>query len=182
MAEVITQEVRIQAVAKELNVSWTHLIETLQKKGFNVDSKPTIKISREMHDVLLKEFQQDLVDKKQAEKIAFSPISLGLLLGTVALAFGVNLVEFFCSAGFPAIYTKILSMNNLSIAGYYLFILLYVFLFMLDDIIVFLVAAVTLSKVSFTEQYSKWSLLIGGIFIFLIGLLLVLKPELLMFA
>jgi translation initiation factor IF-2 len=51
-------------------VSWTHLIETLQKKGFKIDSKPTIKISREMHEVLLKEFQQDLVDKKQAQKIA----------------------------------------------------------------------------------------------------------------
>jgi len=70
VAEVITQEVRIQAVAKELNVSWTHLIETLQGKGFDVDKKPTIKISKEMHDVLLKEFQQDLVDKKQADKIA----------------------------------------------------------------------------------------------------------------
>src|SRR5262245_48452213 len=70
MAEVLTQEVRIQAVAKELNVSWTHLIETLQKKGFKVESKPTIKISREMHEVLLKEFQQDLVDKKQADKIS----------------------------------------------------------------------------------------------------------------
>src|SRR6185436_1915616 len=70
MAEVLTQEVRIQAVAKELNVSWTHLIETLQKKGFTIESKPTTKISREMHEVLLKEFQQDLVDKKQADKIS----------------------------------------------------------------------------------------------------------------
>ncbi|MEO5673708.1 MAG: translation initiation factor IF-2 [Chitinophagales bacterium] len=70
MAEVITQEVRIQAVAKELNVSWTHLIETLQNKGFSLESKPTIKISREMHEVLLKEFSQDLADKKQADKIA----------------------------------------------------------------------------------------------------------------
>jgi hypothetical protein len=52
MAEVISSEVRIQSVAKELNVSWTHLIETLNKKGFQVDSKPTIKISKEMHETL----------------------------------------------------------------------------------------------------------------------------------
>jgi translation initiation factor IF-2 len=70
VAETITQEVRIQSVAKELNVSWTHLIDTLAQKGFTVDKKPTIKISKEMHEVLLKEFQQDLVDKKQADKIA----------------------------------------------------------------------------------------------------------------
>ena len=73
MEEVVTQEVRIQAVARELNVSWTHLIDTLQTKGkFKVESKPTIKISKEMHDFLLKEFQQDLADKKQADKILFS--------------------------------------------------------------------------------------------------------------
>lgn len=70
MAEVITQEVRIAVVAKELNVGWKHLIETLEKKGFKVEEKPTTKISHEMHEVLLKEFSQDLADKKQADKIA----------------------------------------------------------------------------------------------------------------
>ncbi len=63
MAEVITSEVRIQAVAKELNVSYTHLIEHLQKKGFPVENKPTIKISKDMHDLLLRDFQQDRADK-----------------------------------------------------------------------------------------------------------------------
>lgn len=70
MAEVTTSEVRIQAVAKELNVSWTHLIEHLQKKGFAVDSKPTIKITKEMHTLLLRDFSQDRADKLQADKIS----------------------------------------------------------------------------------------------------------------
>ncbi len=70
MAEVSTMEVRIMAVAKELNVSYTHLIETLQAKGFKVENKPTSKISKEMHDVLLREYQADLIDKKQADKIS----------------------------------------------------------------------------------------------------------------
>jgi translation initiation factor IF-2 len=70
MAEVTTSEVRIQAVAKELNVSWTHLIEHLQKKGFAVDSKPTIKISKEMHTLLMRDFSQDRADKLQADKIS----------------------------------------------------------------------------------------------------------------
>ncbi|MBX7108739.1 MAG: translation initiation factor IF-2 [Chitinophagales bacterium] len=70
MAEVTTSEVRIQAVAKELNVSWTHLIEHLQKKGFTVESKPTIKISKEMHNLLLRDFSQDRADKLQADKIS----------------------------------------------------------------------------------------------------------------
>ncbi len=70
MAEVTTSDVRIQAVAKELNVSWTHLIEHLQKKGFAVESKPTIKINKEMHTLLLRDFSQDRADKMQADKIS----------------------------------------------------------------------------------------------------------------
>ncbi|MEO6169256.1 MAG: translation initiation factor IF-2 [Chitinophagales bacterium] len=70
MAEVTTSEVRIQAVAKELNVSWTHLIEHLQKKGFTVDNKPTIKISKDMHNLLMRDFSQDRADKLQADKIS----------------------------------------------------------------------------------------------------------------
>ncbi len=76
MAEVITSEVRIQTVAKELNVSYTHLIEHLQKKGFPVENKPTIKISKDMHDLLLKDFQQDRADKLQADKISLGASKL----------------------------------------------------------------------------------------------------------
>jgi translation initiation factor IF-2 len=72
MAETITSDIRIQCVAKELNVSWTHLVEHLQRKGFDVDKKPTIKISKEMYDILLREFSQDRADKIQADKISLS--------------------------------------------------------------------------------------------------------------
>ena len=52
---------------------------------------------------------------------------------------------------------------------------------MLDDLIIFSLAIFTLSKVSITEKYSYWATLIGGLLILILGLLLILKPELLMF-
>ena len=115
-----------------------------------------------------------MVDKTKIIKI--------VVIGVVVLAVGVNLVEFFCSAGLPAIYTNILSLNQLSSVSYYLYLLLYTFIFMLDDLIVFSIAIITLSKFTFTEKYNYWATLIGGILILVLGLLLTFRPGLLMFA
>jgi len=117
----------------------------------------------------------------RSKKLVNSSFTLGLLAGIVFLALSVNLVEFFCSAGLPAIYTRILTLNNLSPSSYYLYLLLYTFIFMLDDLIVFSIAFITLSKIGFTEKYNYWATLIGGLLMFILGILLIFKPELLMF-
>ncbi len=101
--------------------------------------------------------------------------------GIIVLAFMVNLVELVCSAGLPAIYTQVLALNELAKWQYYLYILLYIFFFMIDDILVFFVAMVTLQMTGVTTKYAKYSRLIGGVAMLLIGLLLIFKPELLMF-
>lgn len=101
--------------------------------------------------------------------------------GIILLAFAVNLVEAVCSAGLPAVYTQILSLNGLSKIQYYFYILLYIFFFMLDDLIIFFVAMTTLRMTGANNKYAKWSSLIGGILMLIIGLLLIFKPELLMF-
>ena len=64
-----TADKRIMQVANELNVSWTHLIDSLNKAGFKLDSKPTVKITAEMYSVLLKEYASDKQNKAQANKI-----------------------------------------------------------------------------------------------------------------
>ena len=119
--------------------------------------------------------------KNRAEKLAFSPLTFGILGGLILLALGVNLVEFFCSAGIPATFTRILSLNQLSKLSYYLYLLLYTFIFMLDDLIIFSLAVITLSRVGFTEKYNYWATLIGGLLMLILGILLIFKPELLMF-
>lgn len=119
--------------------------------------------------------------KERAEKIVNSPVTWATVGGLVLLALGVNLIEFFCSAGLPAIYTRTLTLSDLSFLSYHLYLLLYTFIFMLDDLIIFSLAIFTLSKVSITEKYSYWATLIGGLLILILGLLLILKPELLMF-
>ncbi len=119
--------------------------------------------------------------QNQAEKIVNNPVMILSILGIIVLAFAVNLVEFFCSAGLPAIYAKVLSLSNLSPLSYYLYLLLYTVIFMLDDMIVFAIALVTLKKIGFTDKYTKWSTLIGGLLIILLGLLMIFKPDFLVF-
>lgn len=101
--------------------------------------------------------------------------------GIVLLAFAVNLVELVCSAGFPVIFTQILSMSGLSPWQYYSYIALYILVFMADDLFVFFAAMITLKMAGITTKYQKASHLIGGILMLAIGLLLIFRPEWLMF-
>lgn len=122
--------------------------------------------------------------QKVFEKITQAVSKKNLLLaslGLVTLAFMVNLIELVCSAGFPAIFTQILTLNKLPIWQYYLFILVYIFFFMLDDMLIFGISMFTLEMVGVTTKYSKFSRLVGGILMLAIGILMILKPELLTF-
>ncbi len=103
------------------------------------------------------------------------------LIGLIVLAFAVNLVELVCSAGLPAIYTQILVLTNLPLWQYYAYLALYIFVFMLDDLIIFILAMKTLELSGVSSKYSRYSHLVGGALMLVIGIILILKPELLMF-
>lgn len=102
------------------------------------------------------------------------------LLGVMTLAVSVNFIELACSAGLPLLFTQILAFNNLSKLSYMIYILIYIFFFLIDDIIVFVIAMFTLKITGISNKYSKYSHLIGGIIMLLIGLLMIIKPEWLM--
>lgn len=103
------------------------------------------------------------------------------LFGILTLAFLVNLVELVCSAGIPAVYTQILAMHALPAWQYYGYLLLYILVFMADDLIVFFAAMMTLRISGMTARYSRYSHLIGGTVLMAIGMLMLLQPEWLMF-
>lgn len=103
------------------------------------------------------------------------------LIGIIGLAFIVNLIELACSAGLPAIFTQVLALNDLPDWQHYGLMVLYIFVFMLDDMVVFAIAMITLKAVGTTGKYARWATLIGGVVIFIIGILLMFKPEWVMF-
>lgn len=130
----------------------------------------------------------DVVDKKDRKKIMEKIVSIThekkfiiALLGIIVLAASVNIIELMCSIGIPLLFTQILAMNNLSTFSYMIYMFIYIFFFLIDDIVIFIISMVTLKVTGLSTKYTKYSHLIGGIIMLIIGLLLIIKPELLMF-
>lgn len=103
------------------------------------------------------------------------------ILGVIVLAISVNVVELACSAGLPVMFIEILSLNNLTAIEEIIYIVLYMLFFLLDDFVVFVIAMTTLSLTGVSSKYGNLSKLIGGILMLFIGLLLMFKPEWIMF-
>lgn len=118
---------------------------------------------------------------KSINKIVKEKSFILALLGVVLLAFSVNIIELLCSLGLPVMFSEILAVNSISKTGQVLYSLLYVFFFLIDDIVVFIIAMKTLEIKAISNKFGKYSHLIGGIIMLVIGLLIILKPEWLMF-
>ena len=103
------------------------------------------------------------------------------MIGIIALAISVNLVELACSAGLPLLFTQILALNSLSAYQSTIYILIYIFFFLLDDLIIFMIAMFTLKVTGITTKYTKYTHLVGGLIMLIIGLLMLFKPEWIMF-
>ena len=103
------------------------------------------------------------------------------VLGVLLLAIAVNLIELVCSAGIPAVYTQVLALTPMAAWHYYGYLTLYIVIYMLDDVAVFAVAATALQMSGFGTRYARANRLVGGVILAAIGLMLLFRPEWLMF-
>ena len=114
---------------------------------------------------------------QKMKTLVASPLTLATLLGIVFLAFVVNSVEFLCSWALPVTFTEILALHHLSAFQHYFFILLYDIFFMLDDFILFGLAVFAVSYTG--EKYARWSTLVSGLLLLILGAFLLFAPDLL---
>jgi glutaredoxin len=103
------------------------------------------------------------------------------LFGLVAIGVGVNLIELFCSAGLPAAYVPVLSAAGLSSWQYYAYLSLYVFFYILPQLVIFLLAMLTMRRFGLSSKVSRWFGLISALLLFLLGLAVIFRPEYLAF-
>jgi glutaredoxin len=101
----------------------------------------------------------------------------GAMIGIVTLAFLVNLVEVLCTAGLPALYTAILTNQDLPPWKHHAYLGLYIAAYMLDDAILVTIGVVTLSKRKLQERGGRWLKLLSGLIVFALGLLLLAFPA-----
>ena len=117
----------------------------------------------------------------KVKKIMNSKSFIFSLIGVATLAISVNLIELACSLGFPVIYTEMLSINNVSGISKIIYLLIYIFFYMIDDLVVFTISMITLEATGITNKYNKICTLVSSIIMVLMGLLLIFKPGWLMF-
>ena len=102
------------------------------------------------------------------------------VIGVITLAISVNLIELACSLGLPVMFSQILAINNVTEIEKILYIMLYIIFFLIDDLIIFVIAITSFKVSAISTKYSKVSKIAGGIILLLIVILMILKPEWLM--
>ena len=177
-------------------ISWLNLAVFLNKIVYIRIAISTVAIIFGAHQILKfissvfnqKDDGCEVVDTKNRKKIIKSinrivkeKSFILALVGIILLAASVNIIELLCSLGLPVMFSEILAVNDISKTGQILYSLLYVFFFLIDDIIVFIIAMKTLEIKAISNKFGKYSHLIGGLIMLIIGLLMILKPEWLMF-
>ncbi|MFO0866291.1 MAG: hypothetical protein U0744_16865, partial [Gemmataceae bacterium] len=102
-----------------------------------------------------------------------------MLAGTVVLAALVNMYELLCTSGFPMIYTRVLTLRDLSLGGYYAYLVAYNVLYVLPLAVIVGVFAWKLGARKMTEYEGRVLKLLSGLMMFMLGASLLIAPALL---
>ncbi len=124
--------------------------------------------------------RQKIIERmRQITQMAQWPM---MILGVSILAISVNMIELVCTAGLPAIFTQILAFNDVSHLARYGYLALYILLYMIDDVIIFAIAVYTLHATGLTTKYRRFTLIFGGLLMYVLGFLLIFWPDMLVFS
>ncbi len=105
--------------------------------------------------------------------------TVALLLGTVVLALLVNSYELLCTSGLPMVYTRILTLEALPTAQYYLYLLLYNLVYVTPLAVIVLLFSLGVAKGKLQALGGRLLKLLSGLMMLGLGLLLLLAPALL---
>lgn len=100
-----------------------------------------------------------------------------MLAATVLLAVAVNFYELLCTAGFPMVYTRLLTLQELGAAQHYLYLALYNVVYVIPLAIIVGVFAFTLGARKLSEREGRLLKLLSGLMMLQLGALLVIAPD-----
>jgi len=102
----------------------------------------------------------------------------GLAGATAALAVGVSVVEFSCTAGFPVVWTNLLNTQGISGVAFVFLLLLYMLIYQLDEMAIFSSAVISLKSSRLEEKHGRALKLIGGILMLTLSIVMLINPTL----
>jgi hypothetical protein len=99
-----------------------------------------------------------------------------MLAATVALALAANTYELLCTAGFPMVFTRVLTLAELSTPAYYGYLAFYNSVYVLPMLAIVVVFVVTLGARKLKEDEARILKLLSGLMMLGLGLVLLLAP------
>lgn len=114
---------------------------------------------------------------KRVRSIVTADNLWGAIVAATVLAILINIIELLCTAGLPALYTNVLSMQQLPAWQNYAYLGLYILAYMFDDSLMVGVVIVTLGKRKLQEKEGRWLKLVSGAVVLLLGVVMLFRPE-----
>ncbi len=122
---------------------------------------PTCETSK---GTIITKFREGIKDMIKKPKSAIM-----MVLAIIAFAAIVTIMEFPCSAAIPAAYTAALSTRDLSTLAYIFYTGVYIMFYMIDEIIIFLVAAISSKIWLSSPKFIIASTFIGALVLLVLG-------------
>jgi cytochrome c biogenesis protein CcdA/glutaredoxin len=115
---------------------------------------------------------------QRMRKLASAERSLPAVLGgTAVLAVGVSLMETPCTAGLPLLWSNMLASRDVATTGAILLFALYLAVFLLDELVLFGIAVVTLRATKLQEHHGRALQLVSGTLMVVVALARVFRPS-----
>ena len=108
-----------------------------------------------------------------------APTMPAMIGGTIVLAISANAYELLCTAGFPMVYTRVLTLNKLSAFQYYQYLVLYNIVYVVPLAVIVAIITVTLGARKLTEWQGRQLKLVSGLMMLSLGTVLIMDPALL---
>ena len=108
-----------------------------------------------------------------------APTVPAMIGGTVVLAVTANAYELLCTAGFPMVYTRVLTLHNLTTLQYYEYLVLYNVVYVIPLAVIVGVVTITLGARKLAEWQGRKLKLVSGLMMLSLGVILIVNPALL---
>lgn len=104
---------------------------------------------------------------------------LSIIAGTTVLAILANFYELLCTAGFPMVFTRVLTLDRVPAPSSYLYLVLYNVIRVLPLFAIVVVFTITLGRTKLTQQQGRALKLVSGMMMLGLSTMLLLNPALL---
>jgi len=102
-----------------------------------------------------------------------------MIMATIILAIAANSYELLCTAGLPMVYTRVLTLSELTNTQYYLYLAFYNVIYIIPLLLIVIIFTLTLCSNKLSEIQGRLLKLLSGSMMLGLGAILLLKPELL---